>query len=280
MLETCFSNFDPGVIDYSPYNALILAEASKLVYRSEKAIKRSVNRVWQMPEANVKFIQKKVERDLISRKGNIDTEAFLACNDQALVISFRGTEPTDTRDWKTVFNTQKYRIPLSSSRKHVNIHEGFWKALDFAWEEILAGIQQLRNCDQSIWLTGHSLGGVLATLAAFRLSQFDGIPVDGLYTFGQPGIGCSRFARVFNKAHKSKTFRFVNNNDIGANLFPQFLFGYVHVGQLFYITADDKIVRGGLPWLRYILDIVAGFGDLGISDHDIGDYIRIIAEQV
>ena len=43
----------------------------------------------------------------------------------------------------------------------------------------------------SVWYTGHSLGGALASLATAQMRRQE-VPVDGLYTFGQPRTGSLR----------------------------------------------------------------------------------------
>ena len=47
-------------------------------------------------------------------------------------------------------------------------------------------------------MTGHSLGGALATLAAFDIKQALGAFCVQLYTFGTPYPGNRAFAREFN----------------------------------------------------------------------------------
>ena len=63
------------------------------------------------------------------------------------------------------------------------VHRGFNAALKSVWTDVVAEIRRLRTNNQTIWVTDHSLGGALATLAAARLQLEDKIPVSGLYTF-------------------------------------------------------------------------------------------------
>lgn len=49
----------------------------------------------------------------------------------------------------------------------------------------------------SLWLTGHSLGGAMATLAAAWLAERK-IPFSGAYTFGQPRVGDDNFQVAFD----------------------------------------------------------------------------------
>src|SRR5262249_54451343 len=93
-----------------------------------------------------------------------------------------------------------------------------------------------------VWLTGHSLGAALATLAAARWAA--GHRVQGLYTFGSPRVGNAAFAATV----PGPCYRFVNNNDVVTRLPPPGLFaGYRHVGVLKYIRTDGVIVEDPAP---------------------------------
>lgn len=62
-------------------------------------------------------------------------------------------------------------------------------------------------------VTGHSLGGALATLAAVDVTlNRPHVPVD-LYTFGAPRIGNKAFAQWFD-AQIQDSIRLVNNSDV------------------------------------------------------------------
>ena len=49
----------------------------------------------------------------------------------------------------------------------------------------------------SIWVTGHSLGGAIANLAAVEIKQTFGKEIT-LYTFEAPRVGNKYFAKFFN----------------------------------------------------------------------------------
>ncbi len=274
MLSTDLSKFDHNATSYSPRNALILAEASRLTYEPEETIKRVVENVWKTP--NVKYVSK-TDKDKLIFSFSIDTQAFVAGNDQLIILAFRGTEPDNIKDWKTNFKFFKHSVNLANSTRKVHVHKGFWHALDLAWGEIMEHIRTFRNQEQPIWLTGHSLGGALATLAAFRLTQ-EGLPFQGLYTFGQPRVGVWNFSKVFNQSHRHKVVRFVNNNDF-VTFVPPFLFGYAHIEQLYYLTADHRIVTEGLTFRKAVWDRIVGLKNWRKLDHNLGTYIKIIKKK-
>ena len=68
-------------------------------------------------------------------------------------------------------------------------------------------------------MTGNSLGAALATLAADRYGN-----VQGVYTFGSPKVGND----VFKEKFIVKTYSIVNNKDIVTRVPPPGI--YKHVG--------------------------------------------------
>ena len=164
---------------------------------------------------------------------------------------------------------------MPNSDRVVKVHRGFWHALNITWNELVAGINEAYTNNQSIWFTGHSLGGALASLAAFGLTHFTPFSFQGMYSFGQPRVGAWGFSRLVNQSLKQQMFRFANNNDF-VTFLPPFLFRYAHVGQLYYLTANSKVIENGFSLPGAILDRIAGFRDFGQLDHDIQNYIDIL----
>ena len=116
-------------------------------------------------------------------------------------------------------------IRLSDWIRGGRVHSGFKAALDDVWEEMLPEIKILKAQGIKIWVTGHSLGAALATLAADRLQY-----VQGLYTFGSPRVGDQEFqSRV-----QLKAFRVVNGSDIFTRMPAKN--PYHHVGELKFIA--------------------------------------------
>lgn len=94
-----------------------------------------------------------------------------------------------------------------------------------------------------ILLTGHSLGGALATLCAYELAHLEladaaasgGVERLVVYNFGSPRVGSGAFASHFD-ASLPDAWRVVN----AADLIPRVprLLGYAHVGHSVPLRAD------------------------------------------
>ena len=181
---------------------------------------------------------------------------FIDCNDSQCVvfkshnntifIAFRGTEMSSLHD---------IQVDCMVTKRHTqdggHVHSGFWYALNAVYDEIQTWMIEHSSLDDMILVTGHSLGGAIATLCGARLTHSDYRPV--IYTFGAPRIGDHAFASRFDHIH---LFRFVNNNDIVPRL-PPTKFGYVHPGQMWYITYKGFVTCSSTPWTRF-LDMIMG----------------------
>lgn len=164
------------------------------------------------------------------------TDCFVASNDTAIVVAFRGTEtrPGDNlRDIQHIIadiKTDCDVLLVETPDHHGKVHEGFHAALEEVWEELCAYLSCIHQASQTVWITGHSLGAALATLAADRYKQ-----VHGVYTFGSPRVGNTTFARQF----QVKTFRIVNKSDVVSTVPPPGF--YEHVGELWYIDSEGQL---------------------------------------
>ena len=103
----------------------------------------------------------------------------------ALIVAFRGT--VDIQNWIADLTFDEVNYPGCSGCR---VHEGFYDAYQTVGGYVRKQVQTLtslyRGC--SIYVTGFSLGGALATMAALDLKEAFG-KVDEFYTFGQPRVG-------------------------------------------------------------------------------------------
>lgn len=141
------------------------------------------------------------------------------------MIVFRGTESLG--DWLSNLDV------LSTIKKYGVVHKGFYNG--FADVKQILKQELDRLSPNRILLTGHSLGGALATVAAAEWSE--SYQVTGVYTFGQPAVGKGKFSTFFSTHYEDKFFKFVNNDDIVPRVPPS----YQHVGKLFRFGAQGEL---------------------------------------
>lgn len=201
---------------------------------------------------------------LISRDG---AEVLIVKDRNDLWFAFRGTEPSKLNDVMA-----DLKVVKNSAVAGGKVHGGFQQEVNDLWMDILA---ELEHNDQlkirkDVYITGHSLGAAMATIAATRYQP------EELFTFGSPRVGGHKFIRNIKCPH----LRFMNNNDIVCRIPPAWL-GFVHHGEMIYFNADgvkqDKPTWKDLwtgmlnSWKRW------KFFD-GIVDHGMPNYVKAITK--
>jgi V8-like Glu-specific endopeptidase len=191
--------------------ALSLALASRLAYEERPSAEDTARSLWGMDR--YKFL----EAD--------DTQCFVASTPEVLMVAFRGT--ASLGDWLADLDV------ASRSRPYGKIHRGFHGAFTAVESQLRAELLQLPG--RSLLLTGHSLGGALATIAAAEWHEQ--LPISWIYTFGQPAVGKGEFAS-FMQTPAARFMRFVNDDDIVARVPPT----YRHIGRLFHFDAAGNLL--------------------------------------
>ena len=202
---------DPAA--WSSARAAMLAQLSMLVYVPDAAQVRATAMKGGFHTA--RFIE----------DGN--SQVWVFESDTIRAIVFRGTEPGNTQDLLT-----DLRILPSHYQDGVRAHSGFVTALGFVapqLDEVLA-IPDPRP----LWLSGHSMGGALAQLYAWRARE---LPVAGVVVFGAPRVFLAAdHHRVSSAFH---CYRVVNNNDAVPHLPTPPL--YAHVGREWFIDESGRL---------------------------------------
>jgi predicted lipase len=181
-------------------------------------------------------VQKVFTKVIPFRKINVQGHFGFVNND--LYIVFEGSD--SKADWRDNFKSQ----PKSMIEHKIKVHTGFLEQ----WRSIQQMIfQELHEHHKSlppdkIIVTGHSLGGALATLCALSIARSSIKTKVYCLTFGSPRVGNRHFAKLFNKCVPNSV-RYVYGADMVASV-PLILQGYWHV---------DRLVRLAVPWYDILL---------------------------
>jgi hypothetical protein len=120
------------------------------------------------------------------------------------VLSFRGTLPPSFKPDKDLLRIMTDWLNDAEAKLVVGknlagrVHKGFLESLDALWpfiEQLKLG--EVVKSGKPLLITGHSKGGALVYLAAYRLASL-GIPVAAAYTFASPRTGDKTFAQAFD----------------------------------------------------------------------------------
>ncbi|XP_074569970.1 lipase-like [Curcuma longa] len=140
------------------------------------------------------------------------------------IIAIRGTSENSIKNWiQDLFWVQ---LDLNyPGVKDAKVHHGFYRAyhntaLRYGITSAVQRIKELYG-DIQIMVTGHSMGGAIASFCALDLNVNYGVEHVQLMTFGQPRVGNPAFAAYFSK-QVPDTIRVTHAKDIVPHLPPYY----------------------------------------------------------
>ncbi|CAM9387975.1 unnamed protein product [Hapterophycus canaliculatus] len=190
---------DLDASEFSLQNAFYFARMSKIVYDSKNEVEgmlKGNDTSSGMGFNHFHWFEADPEVSGASILDAIqDTEAFVAANDEVLLVVFRGTQ--ELTDWTTNMRIVPRSAPRDwNTEEGSDVHRGFDDGVDTVWlsrpgnlEGMHTTIKTLYNEEgksRRLYIAGHSLGGALATIAAARLVFVDNMNIAGIYTIGSP----------------------------------------------------------------------------------------------
>lgn len=151
-----------------------------------------------------------------------------------VVIAFRGTDSHNLWNW--VENMRAWRVDAAypvTEDAVPKLHSGFlllWNSSSIGplVTEAVGALRQ-RYPSAGLHISGHSMGGALAQLAALDMKFKYGFERISVYTFGSPRVGDTNFASLFQR-HVNASWRFTHNRDIVPSMPPWWL-GFHHVAR-------------------------------------------------
>lgn len=198
-------------------SALLYAILSRLVYKDYWTVQNTVGNYGLYAISSFG-----------SRK--TDTEGFVVTNNETClqnnpsitrvtVVVFRGTEGKSSNnlffnptDIFTNLDFGKVRAVGDGHADH-KVHKGFHRAYRSVHFQVKDILNRYSSLGVPIVFTGHSLGGALATIAAYYLTTSSTF----LVTFGCPPVGNFVFADSFYHWPHYRSRHFVMNGDIIAD---------------------------------------------------------------
>ncbi len=268
-----------------------LARACELAYRDAE------------PGAAAYLAELNLQSRLISRD---NTQVWVCENANSIVLAFRGSQsPTSIdgfKDW-LLTNARNFLVlpegeigtDFAAAGVGARFHRGFMGALAEIWDPLLAGVEQaLQRGQRPVWVTGHSLGGAIALLAAWRLHRHF-VPVHEICTFGAPMTGNAAAAEAYHREFPGKIVRYVDYSDMVPKLPTMSLLSnqYGHVQREVVVGTEAGAGRSAEATMSLAADqhpegdmseVVADnlWHELnsGISAHLMDNYILRLSEQL
>ncbi len=226
---------------YDPEIAYLMSVVSAWAYSDEKALAAKLPH-YGVQGAYVRRIS--VQNDALL----VVSTAYLvqSRSGRVAVLAFRGTDPAS---FVSMFaDGEVMQRPFGGH----GVHSGFYANVEAVWDDVsdaLGAALRGEHLDdggapvalpsklEKLYVTGHSLGGAMAVLAAARLfgrgyeAWNPKRLVQGVYTFGQPMVGDKGFAESCERSFGAKLFRHVYRTDVVPHLPPRSGIPYAHTGK-------------------------------------------------
>lgn len=242
---------DPAASKWSPGNALVLAEASALAYDSKAADK--VKAILGCDTVESLCCPVELPKKFKFEEGEPGPQAFIAAGRDSIVIAFRGTE-INLVDLLTDAWAQPVKLHQEVPGM---VHGGFATTFHALWPDLKSKLTAARAAHPGakLWITGHSLGGALAVMAAAQICLVEKLPVQGVVTCGSPVTGDEEFHKALAAALAGRHWRIVLAldpvpldlsaiDDLPFVSLPQELKIFRHGGEAVWIS-DGGIEEGG-----------------------------------
>ena len=172
----------------------------------------------------------------------LDTFGIAGYNakDDEVVLAFRGTNGADFLNWLT--NIVYYRVQYADI-PNTQVHSGFYTAYTAVSWTTLGALQTLlaKYPTAALMITGHSLGGALATFAALDIKRSLNLGTRAVhfYTFGSPRTGNQAFTDYVMTLYPNGGYnRVTHYTDLIVQIPPRQM-GFNHAGnEAWYYNSD------------------------------------------
>jgi len=149
-----------------------------------------------------------------SLTGGSERFGFVLQSETHVIIAFRGTSTTS--DW--VSDAMASQVNYRWADHAGMSHRGFSNIYRSARDGIL-GLLKGINTDKAMYVTGHSLGGALATLCGMDMAANTEFRSPAVYSFASPRVGDPDFAGAF-QSKVGRSYRVHNRFDVVPLLPP------------------------------------------------------------
>jgi len=269
-------NFEHG-FDFN--EALHLSQLSELVYEDKEKIEETLSKHYHFDtfdyysKQSHKWLRDKGLIKLLltfftDKKSIIDLQFMHLSKRDAktgkslILIVFKGSH--EPKDWLTGLSFSD-----DNFFKRGRVHKGFNQSLKLFFQTMkqkdltatdlpLTVIEDIEsiNKNATIILTGHSLGGALATLAGCHLYE-QGVKKENIeiYTFGAPPVGREDFYNYYNG--KLNIYRIVNEKDVVPKLNQ--VTDFFHLGEEIVLSSDQGEIHCCEGYIDNIIDSISSW---------------------
>jgi hypothetical protein len=236
-------------------NALILSISSWLSHSEDEELIKTQLMAWGFEDI------------LLMGRDNKGIKGFVAEHPQVLLAAFRGTESLGDVFDDAMFQTASAGELKMPGRVHFGMRHHYRKlAADFN-----RFLDARTDTAKPLVMTGHSLGGAVALIAALDRSQRGQKPLV-LYTLAQPKVGDEEFQNFAGATLGDRYFRIFHRDDMTPHIAPS-----RHSAALF-----SQLITRKLPLARRQTEQLVrrlGYGSHSGASYSFGPHAPLLRER-
>ena len=167
-----------------------------------------------------------------------------------IVVTFPGTT-TYIQIIDELYDEELVELPIKDGKQSYYVMKNYYNIFKRIEKDLFNSLEPLtKDPDYQVIFTGHSIGGVMASLASFYyIKKYNYTSKNILITFGQPKVGNIIFAKELTNIMNGQIYRIARPYDI-ATLFP--------IKEIDYLYKSRKIFNMVLKISDFVVKLVDG----------------------
>jgi hypothetical protein len=199
-----------------------------------------------------------------------DTQGFVATKNKTIYVTWRGSE--SKKDFQNDASIDKVPFINEGEKVHIGFKSCWESVVDDTYNAIDTALENLQGEATDIVVSGHSLGGAIATLYAHSIkTHYPHYNVKST-TIGSPRVGNKVFKENYDNSDID-TLRIVHKNDLVTHV-PYIRFH--HVNYQVRLDTDGNILKNDSSFKSFWLYIKALFSGKNVMDHMGDGYLKAL----
>jgi len=203
-----------------------------------------------------------------------DTQGFVATKDKTIYVVWRGSE--SKKDFQNDASIDKVPFIEENEKVHIGFKYCWESVVGDTYDAIDTALENLQGETTDIVVSGHSLGGAVATLYAYSIKKHYPHYNLKVTTIGSPRVGNKVFKENYDKSGID-TLRIVHNNDLVTHT-PYI--GFHHVNYQVRLDTAGNRLQNDKSLKSLWLYLKSLFSGKTIKDHMGDGYMKALENWV
>ena len=199
-----------------------------------------------------------------------DTQGFVATRDKSIYVVWRGSE--SKKDFQNDASIDKVPFLNDGEKVHIGFKYCWESVVGDTYDAIDTALENLQGETTDIVVSGHSLGGAVATLYAYSIKKHYPHYNVKATTIGSPRVGNKAFKENYDKSGID-TLRIVHNNDLVTHT-PYI--GFHHVNYQVRLDTAGNRLQNDKSLKSLWLYLKSLFSGKTIKDHMGDGYMKAL----